>query len=70
MWSKTGAAKEMKERGGWWRNRYRDCRDKAWSVLAEVGNAIKEGTVKNHPGKMAFDLWERWPAPLTKGGER
>ncbi len=57
----NGAEKELANWGGWWRNRYRENRDKARRVLAELNGMIRERRVKKNPSAVAVDLWGRLP---------
>lgn len=55
------AAKELRDWGGWWRNRYRENPGKAGRVLADIRSLIREGKILSNPGAAAVDLWSRLP---------
>ena len=60
-WSPPGAKAELTNWGGWWRNRFRKCPDKARRVLAEIKSMILEKRIRTTPGRAAIDLWKRLP---------
>jgi hypothetical protein len=59
--SPPSAAAEMRNWGGWWRNRFRENPAKAARVLAEVASMVKERRIKRNPGAAGLDLWNRLP---------
>jgi hypothetical protein len=54
-------SKELRDWGGWWRNRFRENPDKARRILAEVRSMDKEQRLAVGPGPAAYDLWSRLP---------
>jgi hypothetical protein len=59
--SPAKATAELRNWGGWWRNRFRENPDKARRVLADVGSMVREHRIRRNPGAAGLDLWNRLP---------
>ncbi len=57
----ASAQSELKNWGGWWRNRFRENPDKARRILADIHSQVKEANISKTPGAAAVDLWNRLP---------
>lgn len=60
-WKKGAGSSEMKNWGGWWRNKFRKNPKKARAVLNDVRSLVKERRITKSPGNAAVDLWNRLP---------
>jgi hypothetical protein len=65
-WRKGSAKAELANSGAWWRLAYRADSDLMERVLAEINVLVKEGQIKDDPGKAAADLWKRWGGKLPQ----
>jgi len=63
-WKKGSSKAELSGSGAWWRLAFRQDPDLMQRVLADTLCAVKEGRVKETPGKMAADTWRRWGGQL------
>jgi len=60
-WKKGAGTSEMKNWGGWWRNKFRKNPKKARAVLNDVRSLVNERRITKSPGNAAVDLWQRLP---------
>jgi hypothetical protein len=60
-WKKGAGTSEMKNWGGWWRNKFRKSPKKARAVLNDVRSLVNERRITKNPGNAAVDLWKRLP---------
>lgn len=65
-WRAGEGESELSGSGAWWRLAFRARPNLMQRVLAEVRVMIKEGTIRESPGKAAADLYSRWGADSEK----
>ena len=61
LWAPAFATEELRNWGGWWRNRFREQPAKARRMVGELASMIREGRITDNPGSAATDLWNRLP---------